>query len=248
VTAPQDPDGPPRAWKLEPARDHGLPLMQRLRSLRRENGLVESVLHIAWWGFVRGYMAAWHRLRVVGRQNLPASPPFVLVANHSSHLDALVLASPLPWMLRDRVFPIAAGDTFFESPLSSAFAAFLLNALPLWRKKAGAHALTELRQRLLSERCAYILFPEGTRSRDGRMTAFKPGLGMLVAGTDVPVIPCRLDGTWAALPPKRKVPRPRSITIRVGEPLLFTGTPDERSGWVEIAARAEEAVRKLEVG
>src|SRR5262245_9485206 len=101
-------------------------------------------------------MATWHRLKVRGRRYLPRRPPFVLAANHQRHLDALVLASPLPWRLRDHIFPIAAGDVFFETPAMSAFSAFFLNALPMWRKKCGPHALLQLRQRLVEEPCAYI--------------------------------------------------------------------------------------------
>src|SRR6185369_14403038 len=124
---------------------------QGLRSLRRENGLIATGLHFAWWTLVRGYMIVWHRLTVHGRRHLPKKPPFVLVANHASHLDTLVLASPLPWLIRDRIFPIAAGDVFFETPMRSAFSAFFLNALPMWRKKCGPHALKELRERLVEE-------------------------------------------------------------------------------------------------
>src|SRR5207253_1083373 len=123
--------------------------------------------------------------------------------------------------LRDKAYPIAAGDTFFEEPVVAAFAAAFINALPVSRKSAGRHALDDLRYKLIEERCVYILFPEGTRSRDGRMGRFKAGLGMLVAGADVPVVPCHLDGTFAALPPHRKRPRCERITLRIGEPLRF---------------------------
>lgn len=242
ATAPP-PEGP--SWKFEPAKDLGLPLGKRLRSPRRESGLIETGSHLAWWALVRSYLAVWHRLRVEGRANLPRTLPFVIAANHASHLDALVLAAPLSWRLRDRIFPIAAGDTFFETPLLTAFAAFCMNALPLWRKSCGPHALQALRERLLGEPCGYVLFPEGTRSRDGTMAPFKPGLGMLVAGTPVPVVPCHLSGAHAALPPRARVPRPRRLRLRVGEPLSFAGVADERSGWQEVAARVEAAVRRL---
>src|SRR5437763_7255516 len=138
-------------WNLQPARDLGMPPGERLRSLQRESGLISTGLHIAWWSVIRGYLAVWHRLAISGQQHIPAQPPFVLVGNHTSHLDALVLAAPLPWRLRDRIFPIAAGDVFFQTPLASAFAAGMLNALPMWRKKCGPHALEELRRRLLEE-------------------------------------------------------------------------------------------------
>jgi len=232
-------------WKLEPARDLELPLKERLRSQRRESGLVGTAGHLVWWSLVRGYLAVYHQLTVIGAENIPREPPFVMAANHESHLDALVLAAPLPWRLRDHIFPIAAGDTFFENPVKAVFAVGFLNALPVWRKKVGSHALQQLRQRLVEEPCAYILFPEGTRSRDGSMTRFKPGLGMMVAGAGVPVVPCHLEGAYEALPPNRSLPRFQRITVRIGPPLQFPAAGNNRSGWEEIASATEAAVRGL---
>jgi 1-acyl-sn-glycerol-3-phosphate acyltransferase len=233
-------------WKLQPARDLGLRPTQRFRSFARESGLVQTGLHQLWWNLVRGYLSFGHRLKIIGGQHIPAEPPFLLVANHASHLDALVLAAPLPWRLRDRIFPIAAGDVFFETPAIAAFAAGMLNALPMWRKKCGPHALQQLRQRLLDEPCAYILFPEGARSRDGGLLPFKPGLGMLVAGTPAPVVPCHLDGTFKALRPETRWPRiGERITLRVGEPLLFHAVANNREGWEEIARLTRRAVEDL---
>jgi 1-acyl-sn-glycerol-3-phosphate acyltransferase len=234
-----------QSWDLKPAQDFGLPLGQAVKSLRRESGLVETAAHLGWWALVRGYMAVCHRLAIEGREHVPAQPPFVLVANHASHLDALVLAAPLPWRLRDRIFPVAAGDTFFEKPVSAVFAAGLLNALPLWRRKVGTHALEELRKRLVEEPCAYILFPEGTRTRDGKMSTFKGGIGRLVAGTGVPVVPCHLRGCYESLPPHRRFPAFRRITLRIGAPLTFASVPNEMAGWKAVARATEDAVHRL---
>lgn len=235
-------------WNLQPARDLGMPAGERLRSLHRENGLLSTGMHLAWWSLLRCYLGIWHRLSISGRQHIPTKPPFLLVANHTSHLDALVLATPLPWRLRDHIFPIAAGDVFFQTPLASAFAAGMLNALPMWRKKCGSHALEQLRRRLLEEPCAYILFPEGTRSRDGQMSAFKPGLGMLVAETNVPVVPCYLDGCFQALTADQRWPRPRPICLRVGAPLTFAEVANNREGWLRVASATEERVKALASG
>jgi 1-acyl-sn-glycerol-3-phosphate acyltransferase len=233
-------------WDLRPARDLGLPPGQRFRSLWRESGLASTAFHQAWWGLVRLYLGVAHRLRVLGREHLPAEPPFILAANHSSHLDAMVLAAPLSWRLRDQIFPIAAGDVFFETPAMAAFAAGMLNALPLWRKKCGPHALEQLRKRLVEEPCSYILFPEGARSRDGKMLPFKPGLGMLVAQTRVPVVPCHITGAFEALRPETNWPRLGSrITLRVGPALCFEKTENDRAGWMSVAAAMREAVEKL---
>ena len=168
-----------------------------------------------------------------------------MIANHTSHLDALLLAAALPCRLCDCVFPVAAGDVFFNTPAISLFSATLLNALPMWRKNCGPHALAELKKRLIEEPCGLILFPEGTRSRDGTLGPFKPGLGMLTAGTAVPVIPCHLSGAFQAFPPAARLPRPRKIRLRIGQPLVFDSVPNRRAGWEEIATRAQEAVRRL---
>ncbi|HXE51633.1 MAG TPA: lysophospholipid acyltransferase family protein [Tepidisphaeraceae bacterium] len=234
-----------RHWRLEPAHDLGLALSERMRSERRESGFIETAAHLAWWAAVGGYLKTIHRLRVEGREHLPEDGPFVLVSNHQSHLDALVLASQLPWRLRVRTYPIAAADTFFESPLKSAFAAAAINALPMSRGRAGVHALQTLRDRLANERCIYILFPEGTRSRDGLMGPFKPGVGMFLAGTSVPAVPCHLIGTFEALAPRRHVPRPVRITLRIGKPMTFEQMANLREGWAQIAERLERAVRGL---
>ena len=232
-------------WHYKPAGDLGLPAEEAFKSLKRESGLIATSLHWLWWSFVRTYLWAWHGLKVEGREHLPTKPPFVLVANHSSHLDALVLAAPLDWRLRDRIFPIAAGDVFFTNPVVSAFAALMLNALPMWRKSCGPHALKELKQRLIEEPCCYILFPEGARSRTGEMLPFKAGLGMMLAGTDVPVVPCYLEGCFEALRPETKWPKRHPIRIRIGPPLTFASVTNRREGWEQVATDLQAAVKAL---
>lgn len=232
-------------WRFDPAHDLNLSGPERARSLRREHGLLETIPTLGWRLFLRVYCQLYHRLRVVGRAHLPAQPPFLLVGNHASHLDALVLSSLLPLALADRTFPIAAGDVFFETHASAWFATWVLNALPLWRYNVGEHTMEQLRQRLVGEPCGYILFPEGTRSRDGQIGRFRPGVGMLVAGTPVPVIPCRLVGASRAWPPTGRYPRPFRLTLHVGAPRTFSTTPNDRDGWVAIAQQLEHDVRGL---
>ncbi len=233
-------------WQYRPARDLGLTPSERRASLDREPGPVAATSGWAWRLFVRTYLRLVHGLRVTGREHLPVATPYVLVANHASHLDALVLAASVPPGVAGRLFPLAAGDTFFTTPAVSAFASGVLNALPMWRDRCGAHALDTLRERLAEDGCIYVLFPEGTRSRTGAMGAFKPGVGHLVAGTGVPVVPCRLSGTFEAFPPDRRMPRPRRVTLAFGPPITLADVPDTRDGWREVARRAEAAVRALD--
>ena len=235
-----------KKWELKPARDLGLTLGERARSLDRESGLMELAANRAWFLLIRSYLAVWHRLKVVGRENLPEEPPFILVANHSSHLDSLSLAAALPQRLRDRTFPIAAGDHFFETPVVAAFAAFVLNALPLWRNNSGPHEMAALRNRLIGDPCSFILFPEGTRSRDGKMTRFRRGVGMLVSGTPVPVVPCYLKGAFESFPPQNRWPRSGKLILRIGEPMTFPTIADDTEGWTEVAGKLEGRVRALQ--
>ena len=229
-------------WQYDKAADIGLAPGDRVKSVRRESGLVATIFHRLWWAFIRMYLRVWHRVRIEGREHLPRDVPFVMVANHTSHLDVLLLAAFLPGRLRDKVFPIAAGDVFFTRLSVGWFAALCLNALPIWRKKAGAHALADLRSRLVDDGCGYVLFPEGKRTRDGKLDAFKPGIGMLVAETTVPVIPCHLQGAFAAMPANAVIPRPRKLILRVGAALDPAGSSNDRAGWAAIAQAAREAV------
>ncbi|MGX9961876.1 lysophospholipid acyltransferase family protein [Roseomonas sp. F4] len=232
-------------WKLKPARDLGLAPAERLRSHGREAGLVGSLLQSLWRRLVRLYMAVMHRFAVTGRAHLPA-PPFVIVANHASHLDALAVGAALRGPAARRAHALAAGDTFFTSTPMAAFAAYAINALPVWRRRTRPKDLVTLRARLEEDGLVFILFPEGTRSRDGAMAPFQPGLGAFVAGSPVPVVPCWLEGAHAAWPPQRRLPRPGKLHLYIGPPLSFADTPQDRAGWAQVAARCEAAVRALE--
>lgn len=232
-------------WQFQPARDLALSGQERRRSLRREVGLEDAISCFLWRAVTGTYLKLVHRLEIRSRQNLPVQVPFVLVANHSSHLDAIVIGAALLARHIGKTFPIAAGDTFFTKPATSIFATACMNALPIWRKNCGVHALDDLRARLLEGDCGYILFPEGTRTRTGEIAPFKPGLGRLIAGTRVPVVPCHINGAWEALPPDRTVPRPKKIILTIGRPLIFAENSNDRTGWESIAAALEQAVRAL---
>ena len=232
-------------WVLDPAHDRDLLGIERHRSLVRENGLASSVLRFVMWTLLRPALSVWHRPRITGREHLPKSRPFILVSNHTSHLDGILLASLLPTSWRDHVFPVAASDTFFEKRPMAAFAARFLYALAIRRGGAHNHDLDEMRRRLHQEKEVFIIFPEGTRSRTGEMLPFRSGIGRLVAKTNVPVVPCYLEGCFHAWPPERHFSKPLSIRISIGPPITFEDCPDDRAGWDTVAKRLKAGVMEL---
>jgi 1-acyl-sn-glycerol-3-phosphate acyltransferase len=227
-------------WSYDTAKDHGVAPVERFRSTKREAGLISTLAHMATMSAVVAFFRTFHRMRVVNRNRFPLKPPFVVCANHSSHFDAIILAAAMPPQARAVAYAVAAGDVFFTSATTSVLSSLLVNALPLWRKKVTTHALEELRERLLEGHAGLILFPEGARSRDGGPLKFKPGIGMIIAGTSVPVVPCHIEGAFESMPPGARIPRPYKITVRVGEPLRFENVERNRQGWdsVSMAIRA----------
>jgi 1-acyl-sn-glycerol-3-phosphate acyltransferase len=233
------------SWEFRPARDMGLSQMDRLRSHAREVGFRGAAVQWCWRRLVRHYLRLFHRLEVIGLEHLPPGPPFILVANHSSHLDALTLAAVLRGTAARRAFSLAAGEVFFGSARASVFAAYAVNALPVWRRRTSTRDLAGLRERLLQDALVYILFPEGTRSRDGTMGRFLPGVGALIAGSPAPVVPCHLEGAFQAWPATRRLPRPGKLVLRIGAPLSFAELSNDKAGWLKVAQDCETAVAAL---
>jgi 1-acyl-sn-glycerol-3-phosphate acyltransferase len=234
-------------WKLRPARDLGLSIRDRLTSPLRERSLGALAINAVWRRMTRAYLAAMHRLRVTGREHLPDSGPFVLVANHASHLDALTLTSVLRGAPARRVYALAAADTFFTNVATSAFATYAINALPVARLGGGRAGMMAMRERLREDGFVFVIFPEGTRTRTGELGRFKAGVGMLIAGTDIPVVPCWIQGAFDAWPAARKWPKALPVALSIGPPLRFTGVTDDIAGWNHVAAECEAAVRRLHV-
>lgn len=234
-----------RRFHYDPADDLGLPAGEALKSTLREPGLISCLTTQATWLSVSAYLRIRQKLTVDGAERLPKEPPFVIVANHTSHMDALALGAAVPRRLRHQMFPLAAGDVFFDTPSHTAMAALTINALPMWRDNMGRHALQHLRDRLERGRGVFILFPEGKRSRDGRMLPFKAGIGMLLAETRVPVFPAHIRGAFEAWPPESPRPGPGRVSVRLGEAMTFEGVENGRDGWKRVAAELGDAVVAL---
>jgi len=196
---------------------------------------------------MRGWLKVYHRLEIRGRGNLPSDGPYVIVSNHTSHLDAACIVSALPLRMIHRVFPAAASDYFFISLPRLALAAVVINALPFDRELHIRQSL-KLCQHLLTDAGAgnvLVLFPEGTRSISGELGDFQPGIGLLTAGTPIPVIPAWIEGARGARPKGARFPRPRKIRLILGESREYDHLSRNKANAQYIASDLRDAVQYL---
>ncbi len=162
-------------------------------------------------------------LNVRGRENLPARGPFVLAANHNSHLDILMLCSALPARLLLGTHAVGARDYFGCHRRLFAVVSFLFR--PVWvdRGSGGGEALKQMGA-ILDAGESIIIFPEGTRGEAGRVGRFHGGVGRLVAERpEVPLLPVFLRGPDRAMPRKASLPLPIWQHVSIGPPQRLTG-------------------------
>ncbi len=233
------------AWQYNTARDLGQTGIERLRQYPREPDMLVYGFRCLAALTIRAWLHTYHRMEVVGREHIPTEGSFILIANHSSHLDTLCLISALPLRRIHQAFTAAAADYFFTSLPRIATAAVVANALPFHRKLHCCQSLDLCRQLLAGAGNVLILFPEGTRSTSGAISAFKPGIGALVAGTDVPVVPCHIAGAFEACPKGRILPRPRRLRLLIGAPRRFASFHPGKESALHISAELREAVLAL---
>lgn len=158
-----------------------------------------------------------------GMRNLDGlKPPFVVIANHSSHLDAPLIFGALPRRLSKNLAAATAGDYFFNAWYKAIPTTVFFNSFPVARQgHANRTGQRGLAARLVNEGVPILIFPEGTRSRTGAMARFTPGAAALSISRNVPVLPIALVGAYAAMPYGANVPVPGRPHVHVvfGRPL-----------------------------
>jgi 1-acyl-sn-glycerol-3-phosphate acyltransferase len=235
-----------RPWVYTPS-----PLLQKtvaeqLTTFPREPSWTVSGLRLLGTILLRGFCGIYFRLRVTGRAHLPRTGPFVLVANHGSHLDAVALSCALPLRQWTHAYAAAAQDYFFKDFFRALVAILTTNAMPFDRREDPARSLEQCADLLQVSREALVMFPEGTRSPDGSVQLFRPGVGRLVAGTEIPVVPAFIGGAARAWPKGSAIPRPLRVTVAIGAPRRYPGVTASREGAIAIADDLRRAVMALE--
>lgn len=156
---------------------------------------------------------------VIGQERLDClAGPVIFAANHSSHLDTSLMLTCLPPRFRHRSFVVGGADYFFDKHWKAAFWALTLNVIPIERQKVGRRSI-ELAAELVDKKWNLVIFPEGTRSRDGFVAPFLGGAAYLAIQVNVPVVPVHIEGTKKILGPGARRLSPGRTRVTFGEPL-----------------------------
>jgi len=202
---------------------------------------------IAWLGF-RAVYATYFRWRVFNPERVPRTGPVILAANHASFIDPPLVGSGLT-----RDINYLARESLFRFPVVGAILRSW-NAVPVDRDGGGAKGLKIILGRLLAGG-GIILFPEGTRTKDGNLQPARSGIGLTVIKSAAPVVPVRVFGTFAAYGRNHRFPRPKKVAVKYGVPLNFEKLRAEakvcsktrlKEIYQEVADEIMAAIAKLE--
>jgi 1-acyl-sn-glycerol-3-phosphate acyltransferase len=177
----------------------------------------------------------WFRGEVFGTENFPMEGPFLIASNHASHLDPPIVGSQVARQMR-----------FFarKSLWNSKVARWWLDnveTIPVERDSGDIGAIKRVIQALRENR-SVVLFPEGTRSPDGLLQKAKPGVGLMACKTGVPVVPCRVYGSFVAFGKGMTIPNFGSpVTVVFGTPIPASDYDDPTAG----KARYEVAAQRI---
>lgn len=183
-----------------------------------------SIAALVWYRLVQCLVAvllsAFYGLRATGRKNIPASGPALLISNHLSYLDVfllgILLPRPLNYVARSTLFVPGVG-AFIRS----------VGGFPIQRDGLGASGMKETLRRLRNGGIV-LLFPEGTRSRDGDLGEIKAGIALLASRAKVAVIPAAVAGTFESWSRSQPIPIPHPLRVHFGPPI-----PSETIGALE---------------
>lgn len=160
-------------------------------------------------------MKLFFGLKVEGLENVPKNTNFIVVANHTSFLDPLVVSAAIP----ERIYWITLRDVYNIFLLRGFMK--MTDAIPtgLGSSEKAAHLL--IRDKNVG------MFPEGTRTTDGKLREFRRGTAVLAAKTGRPVVPCAILGAYEAYPVKAKFPKLLPLKLKIGKPVYLLKESDE---------------------
>ena len=192
--------------------------------------------------------STYFRWRIFNAERVPASGSVILASNHSSFLDPPLVGSalkrPINYLARESLFRFPGVGALLQS----------WQAVPVDRDGGTGTGLKNILSRL-EKGGGIILFPEGTRTTDGRLQAARAGVGLAVIKSTAPVVPVRVFGTYDAFGKHVRFPRPYSVAVKYGQPMLFAAEraeaktcskPRLKEIYQEVADEIMRAISKLE--
>ncbi|MHC5005471.1 MAG: lysophospholipid acyltransferase family protein [Planctomycetota bacterium] len=194
------------------------------------------------WGGIRGtlqlLLTLLYRLRYTGQENMPREGPAIVVGNHQSHLDPVIVGI----VVHDRPCKSLARSSLFSfKPFGWAMS--LCDAIPLSRGTSDMAAMRLALEELKVGRCV-MLFPEGTRSPDGTLQRFLPGLRVLARRSGAPIVPVAVEGGFDIWPRDRRFPRLRGrLAAKAGAPVDPAPYRDDPERLLEELRRRIDAMR-----
>jgi long-chain acyl-CoA synthetase len=200
-------------------------------------------------GFLLPLTRIFAHIRAEGLENLGGlEPPVIFASNHQSYMDAPVIMAALPAKWRYRVAPAMRKEFFeehfhrrsFTNSLNYCLASLFFNAFPIPQREPGALSTLRYMGELASDGWCVLIFPEGRMSATGEIAPFQPGVAMIAAKLQVPVVPVRIVGMDRVLNTTWKMARMGRVQIKFGPAFHLTGTD-----YLAQARQVEEAVRKL---
>ena len=200
------------------------------------------------WLVFRAIFATYFRWRVFGAANVPQQGGVILAANHGSFLDPPLIGCGV-----NRTISFLARESLFHFPGMGALLRSW-SVVPVDRDGGGAKGLKMILNRLLAGG-GIVLFPEGTRTKDGNLQPARSGIGLTVIKSTAPVVPVRVFGTFEAYGRNHKFPRPQRIIIKYGEPMDFAALRSEakicdktrlKEIYQQVADEIMAAIAKLE--
>ena len=202
---------------------------------------------LGWCGY-RALFKVYFQWRVYHAERVPLEGGVILASNHASFLDPPLVGAGLR-----RSINYLARENLFRFPVMG-WVLRQWQVVPVDRDGGGAKGLRAILDRLLAGG-AIILFPEGTRTRDGKLQLARSGIGLTVIKSTAPVVPVRVFGTFEAYGRHLRIPRPYRVAVKYGQPMLFEGLRAEakvcskarlKEIYQQVADELMAAIAKLE--
>jgi 1-acyl-sn-glycerol-3-phosphate acyltransferase len=175
------------------------------------------------WVMFRCVYRGYCRRRIYHPERVPLSGPLILAANHASFIDPPLVGSsivrPISYLARESLFRFPGVGALLRS----------WSAIPVDRDGRNPRGMKVLIDRIKAG-AGVVLFPEGTRTRDGELQSGKSGIGLVVIKTEAPVVPVRVFGTFEAFGRDVRFPRPHPIAVKYGYPIEFADLRTEAKG------------------